>query len=68
MSDGCFKRSLITWPVFSGLQRVLRVDEVRGQLTFALDVDHSSQSDIIAQRLSHMCGFLRYLRRQQTTH
>lgn len=53
--------------MLSGLQRLLCVDEVRGKLTFALNVDHSSLSDTIAQHLSHLCRFLRHLRRQQTT-
>lgn len=40
---------------------MVRVDKVGGELPFALDVDHSSESDAVSHAFHHLRRFLRHL-------
>lgn len=54
-------QSLEWWDRSEWRRRVLGVDKVGGQVSFAFHVDYSSQSNIVSHTLDHLGSLLRHL-------
>lgn len=58
-------QSLEQWDRSEWRRRLLCVDKVGGQVSFALHVDYSSQSNIVPHTLDHLGSFLRHLEEEK---
>lgn len=58
-------QSLEWWDRSECRRRVLCVDKVGGQVSFAFHVDYSSQSNIVSHTLNHLGSLLRHLEEEK---